>query len=172
MQVCLESYYSQKLQADLAVKQVNNSKKWLKWIPSIGYDAFRNSPMISLSFGQIVDNLNRNAERKAEIQSLIMNLELSYSLEVEQLKIKVLQYNSEVLKFDESLESWQIEQELFDLVAKSYEDKRISPTEFLTKKLAFLQKKQGFEDKKLELGRQKMEVLFVAKCYQKKELEK
>lgn len=172
LEVCLKSYYSDKLNAEITVEKVKNDKKWLKWLPSVGYDAFRNAPVVSLSFGQIVDNLNRNAERNSKIQSLIMSAELEYSLQVEQVKLRVLQYNSELLKFDQSLQILAIETELFDIVEKSYEEKRIAPTEYLSKKLAFLQKKQGFEDKITELERQKLEVLILAKCYSKKELKR
>lgn len=164
LKICYESFHNKSLQADLAEFQIKEKYKLLKFLPSLGYDAFRQSPIITFSFNSISQRLETNAINKAKIKSIQEKYEV---LKIEKLQeieklYKELLIKKEVLKYKKKV--FEIEKEIFELQSQLYATHQSKPQDFLAAKLKYYTSEMNFLELESSIIIAEMELKSFCKC--------
>lgn len=164
LKLCYQSFHEKSLQADLAEFQIKEKYKLLKFLPSLGYDAFRQSPIVTFSFNSISQRLETNALNKAKIKSIQEKyrvLEIEKLQEIEKL-YKELLIKKEVLKYKKKV--FEIEREIFELQSQLYATHQSKPQDFLNSKLKFATSELSFIELEKSIIIAEMELKNFCKC--------
>jgi hypothetical protein len=107
----------------------------LRFLPSVGYDAFRQSPMVTLNTSSLYGAINDKRERKAKVSSIQKINEVQYNLDLSDiislyagLKRKIDFYNNQVRILE-------LESKRFEITKRTYTNKELLPSEFLAKEI-------------------------------------
>lgn len=139
---CYKVYHETLLIAELSQFKVKEKYKLLNYLPIVGYDAFRNSPIITFSFNSIANSKRNNDLNKAKVSEIELKYKLLFEEKEREVKLLLTKLKLKVKSIENLSEIFEVEKEIFELKKQLYESHQIQPQEFLAAKLNFLQKKK------------------------------
>lgn len=137
LKLSLQDFYRRKTTAEQQQYKYKQKWRWLKYLPSVGYSFFLNTPIVSYNTNEVYNAINDKHIIRAQCESLSQINETLYNEDltevkytVEILRDRIQQYNSQLMIFD-------LEKKRYEIVEKSYTNKEITPTEFITKQIDY-----------------------------------
>lgn len=167
----LRKFYTKKKEALKAEFQTKNKYKFLRFLPSLGYNFIQNTPIMIFSSSQIESYQNTKATQKAKIQSIERVNEVDFNEilnEViqlrETLKNRIDYYNSRVKNFE-------IQKALFiEIIEKQYKNREIPPSEYLKQLKDFQTQLNLIEYEYFQILEAKNTILIKSKVFKWSEL--
>lgn len=161
----LRTFHLQKVNAAIQEFSAAEKYRWMKWMPTFGLRATQADvrPTVGFTFSQVYTNLNLREQTKQKMQSLMLNAAISFksdSLELESMLKKVDKLNAALLREETVL---KMDLEVFDIIKKQYENKEISPTEYLNQKRHFTEREAKISEKRREIDLLEIDTLKAAK---------
>ncbi len=107
----------------------------LGYLPSVGYDAFCQYPMVNLNISSIYSGISAKREKKAKLSSIQKINEVQYNLDLADI---ISLYNSIKRKIDfynSQVKIYGLENKRFEITKRTYSNKEIVPSEYLAKEI-------------------------------------
>jgi hypothetical protein len=132
----LQKYYQLKRDAEQSEFKVNYKYKLLTWLPDLGI-TLGGTPFVSWGTGKAINYISTVQREKSKIISLQRINEVQYNNDLALISNELATLKSKAAQYNYSLELYTIESQLFEITEKGYNDKKVPPSDFLTKKLHY-----------------------------------
>jgi len=139
----IQRYYLQKAEAETTELRKYKKHKILRFLPSIGYDAFRQSPVITFSTSSILAGIEQRVSTKQQIAQIRARNQEEAQRLTEELYLKISQVQRDIYLYNCQLEVHEAEKQLFQISVASYQSKQLLPSEFQQRKISYLSKEQA-----------------------------
>lgn len=157
----LRQYHTEAAAVQLERLKVKSKTDWLHWMPSVGVTLGK--PTIGFSLAQVSANIERKAERKAEIAAILRGANLAF--QTDSFTLVSLISKLEILKKSmlwlESIE--RIDNEKFELDREKYERTEITPSQWLDIKATHLRQGEAYFRRREEIQILETEIRKTAK---------
>ena len=161
LHTALDQYHDSYAAAQLEAFDESTTGMWMNYFPSVGIaytPAGQPRPGISFSLAQIFSAKKQARETKAKREALRQQLELLR--EADHQRLDAMLRTLEKLKLQEET-AWQlleIETKLLELAEADYEEAKIGPEAFLTRRKSVLSSRQSLLSIQHEIERQSAEI--------------
>ena len=159
----LRSYYRLKSEAEEIEFKYKTKFKFLRFLPSVGWDLFRQSPIVSINTNSIYNEINRKRERNAKLKGIQKINEVQYNQDLVNVIFLLSTLKKEVVYYNNQLNILNLETERFQIIQKAYDNHELVPSEYLTKKIEFENFKSAVKLLEIELHDSKNKILTIAK---------
>ena len=142
------------------------SATWHDLLPSVGVAYTPTGaprPSASWSPLQILDRKEKNKKRKLDRQSIILTYEIHLTDRLFKLRQLYNDYGIDYAGIKTKEEVITIDEKLFAITEKKYEENIIKPSEYLKAKKAIVQIRARLMESKQELMKKRNEILYEAK---------
>ena len=140
----LVKYYEAERVAQIKPYEIEESKKWIKYLPSVGlaYN-LQGQPRPSFSYSplSILESKKSDKLRDAAKEAVLLNYDLLISDRVEELKAKIREYKLKLELYDMRLEVIELDLKLYEIEETKYEEDLIKPSEYIRAKKSIHQAK-------------------------------
>jgi len=130
----LRRYHTAELQAQLKALERTKSAAWKDLLPSVGV-AYTPSgaprPSANWSHPQILDRKEKEHKRKLDKESLMLSYDLLLTERLYKLKQIYYDYEIDRRSIISHLEGLKIDEQLFAITERKYEENLIKPSEYL-----------------------------------------
>ncbi len=133
----LKVYHIKKYNSEINSYLYSEKYKFLKYVPSFGWNFMSNTPFIGYNTSELFNMLNLKRKQKAEIESIKLKCELEFNNDVIELKTLIRNYNIKLQYFYDSKLLFDAERELFEITIQKYKNHEATPSEYLTKHIHF-----------------------------------
>jgi len=152
--------------AQLKAFDQTKSADWKDLLPSVGV-AYTPSgaprPAASWSPLQILDRKEKERKRKLDRESLILNFDILLTDRLYKLRQLYHDYQIDQQALRTTMETIEIDEKLFAITEKKYQENIIKPSEYLGAKKAMLMTRGGVQAEEQGLYKKKNEILYMAK---------
>jgi len=152
--------------AQLKAFDQTKSADWKDLLPSVGvaYTPMgAPRPAASWSPLQILDRKEKERKRKLDRESLILNFDILLTDRLYKLRQLYHDYQIDQQALRTTMETIEIDEKLFAITEKKYQENIIKPSEYLGAKKAMLQTRAGVQAEEQGLYKKKNEILYMAK---------
>ena len=167
LETSLRQHFVQLSEALIAEFNYKESGKVLKYLPSLGYNFFTQSPHLSYSTGALYAAINDKHLKAAKIRSIRSAMEVSFQAELAKLHKHYDNLEAEVACYNHALDLYQLHQAVFDLKQAQYQSLQISPLEFLDSQIKFKKEAMKLRERYTAILKLKHLVIDVAKARRK-----
>lgn len=162
----LQTYVQQECEAKLLAHHDLKRSQWKELLPSLGV-AYTptGSPRPSASWSplQILDRKETNKKREHQRKSIIMLYDMTYQDRLYKLRQLYHDYQIDVKTVEHKQMTQFIDEELFAITEKKYQENIIKPSEYLKEKRSILKVRLDIDLETMELNKQLNEILYEAK---------
>ena len=159
-----KEYLENLKQAEITEFKTQNKYKVLNWLPSFGYDALRNSPIVTFSFSQVKNSLDNNATRKAKLQSI----ELKYTLLQQETRSEIVRLLQKIYETQSLMtakgEIRSLEEEKLKMYEELYKLQKITPEQLINQKIKMKQIDLELITQQLELNNMYRKLQEISHC--------
>ncbi len=162
LQASIDTFYAAELRTALQQLKVRTRWEWLKFLPALGLTYTldrRPRPTLSYSSNLLYTSLKNREQQDKKVLDLLHTQETQRLLCHQSLRSKWLQYRHQKEALDLLQVRMATEAQLFQIYEEQYERFERSPTEFLPRKLAWLQQQH-----ELRMQQQRLEALLLDCC--------
>lgn len=159
-------YTAEECDAQLTNHKVTSTKPWKELLPSIGlgYTVLGElRPSVSWSPLQILDRKERKIKERVQRESMILSCEVLKKERLHKLRQLYNDYHVDIKIMDSRRSTLLIDEELFAITQRKYDEHLIKPSEYLAAKRSIIQARSDLKVMALELEKLRNEVLFTAK---------
>ena len=133
--VGVDNLYSQKMEASTLEFNQTNKYKALNYLPSIGYDFFNHRPILTYNISSLAGYLNNKQALEFKRQSIEKNIIIDLDQVQKTITTHYLQLNSLFYAYGIEYEIFNLNNELYSLSIKKYENNEIPLEVFIQKKI-------------------------------------
>jgi len=166
LEASLTRFHNIEKAAQLKAFDQTKSADWKDLLPSVGV-AYTPSgaprPAASWSPLQILDRKEKERKRKLDRESLILNFDILLTDRLYKLRQLYHDYQIDQQALRTTMETIEIDEKLFAITEKKYQENIIKPSEYLGAKKAMLMTRSGVQAEEQGLYKKKNEILYVAK---------
>ena len=164
--VSIQTYYLAQSKAELLEYQESKKGEWLKYVPDVGMTyTVAGQPRPSVSFST---NIIYRAKKDQQLRTAkIKSIESATLLLIQQEQRKLLQL---IANYEQALRGVQlateiqaIEDAIFEIQATKYQNRELTPLEYLPLKRNYLQKQYELAEKQQQLNLLRGEILVLGK---------
>jgi hypothetical protein len=159
----LRIFYQIKSNAEEQEFKYTTKLNFLKYLPSIGYDAFRNAPIINLNTNSLYNEINAKRGKKAKLNSIQKINEVEFNRELSEVTFLVSIINRKIDYYNNQIELLTLETQRFDITKKHYQNKELLPSEFLSKQIDYLNFLNSIKQLELTINEMKDQLITKAK---------
>jgi len=152
--------------AQLKAFDQTKSADWKDLLPSVGVAYTPTGaprPAASWSPLQILDRKEKERKRKLDRESLILTFEILLTDRLYKLRQLYQNYQIDQQALMTTMETIEIDEKLFAITEKKYQENIIKPSEYLSAKKAMLVTRAGVQAEEQELYKKKNEILYMTK---------
>ena len=172
----LDTFHHKQLAAELAEFDLSDRGAWMNYVPSVGIGytpvastasgTFQSQPrpVISYSLGQVFTARKQKEARAAKRRSLKASAVLRLQTARRKLRRLLTDYDLLLSDYQQKLQLFALDEELFTYYEKSYRNLELLPTQFLLKKREFIAKKYDLCKTAAVIGNKESEILETS-CY-------
>ena len=162
----LRRYHTTELQAQLKALERTKSAAWKDLLPSVGV-AYTPSgaprPAANWSPLQILDRKEKEHKRQLDKESLMLSYDLLLTERLYKLKQIYYDYEIDRRSIMSHMEGLKIDEQLFAITERKYEENIIKPSEYLKAQKTMHQYRSQIELNEQKLYKKRNELLYVAK---------
>lgn len=166
LEISLTTYHNIELAAQLKALEQIKSSDWKDLLPSLGV-AYTPSgsprPSANWSPLQILDRKEKDKKRKLDKSSLLLSYELLLTDRLFKLRQLYHDYQIDLQSLQTKTEMIEIDENLFAITERKYEENIIKPSEYLAAKKSVLLVRANLEEYRQELMKKRNEILYEAK---------
>ena len=166
LELSLQDHIQQECEAKLLAQHNLKRSKWKELLPSLGI-AYTptGSPRPSASWSplQILDRQDANKKREYERSSIILGHDMIYQDRLYKLRQMYQDYQINLKNMDHKQMTLTIDEELFAITEKKYQENIIKPSEYLKEKRNILKHRIDLQLEIMELQKQLNQILYEAK---------
>lgn len=133
----LVRYYEAERLAQIKPYEIQESKPWIKYLPSLGiaYN-LQGQPRPSFSYSplSIFESKKSDKLRNASKEAVLLNYDLLISDRVGELKARIREYEMKLELYDMRMEVIELDKKLFEIEETKYNEDLIKPSEYLRAK--------------------------------------
>jgi hypothetical protein len=136
-----------------AVGNYNNlrGRAWLHLVPSLGYDAFRNAPIVTISSSQVIEYFTKKDNKKYQVIQLQQAAENELQKKIYQLRALYLRLKKQLLELETRANVMKLNEELFNIDRDKYASIEISSEEYLQSQKVISQQRADYQSFKLNI---------------------
>jgi len=170
----LRVYYLNKADAEIQEFRYATKFRWLNFVPNLGYDAFRQSPVLTTNLSGISQGINSRYANRAKIASIQKVNEVLYNEDLIYIRSQLQDLKEKIKAYNRQLELLQLREMKFRITETGYKRKEVAPSEYLNAQLEIKGFKVLLENSNAELLQLRNEILTRARVttwenlYQKK----
>lgn len=166
LETSLTNFHNIELEALLMAHSQTKSSDWKDLLPSVGV-AYTPSgsprPSASWSPLQILDRKEKDKKRKLDRSSLLLSYELLLTDRLFRLRQLYHDYQIDLQSLATKSKTIDIDEKLFAITERKYQENIIKPSEYLTAKKALILVRSSIEEFREGLMKKKNELLYEAK---------
>lgn len=136
--------------AAVNAETIDGVSDYLRWMPSMGYDALNHTASVRINFNTIASNIRDDQREEKRQHSAVLLTQLQERKELLEIKRLVREYDELAIQEQEEKEIYSIDSIQFDMSQKAWEAREISPKEYLTAKSVFKTAKRRIRKVKKE----------------------
>jgi hypothetical protein len=163
LKTSLRLFYQVKSDAEQEEFKYKSKFKFLRFLPSIGWDAFRMSPIVSVNSNSIYYEINRRRETNAKLSGLEKTNEVQYNSDISNITFLRNTLQRKVFYYNAQIELLLLEEQRFQIIEKAYDNHEIVPSEYLTKQIAYQGFKNSIKLLEVELYDMRNKILTISK---------
>lgn len=111
--------------------------KWLKYMPSFGWNFITNAPYAGYNTTDLFNTLNLSRQKRAYIESIIHKTNLDFQKSAIQLKLKYDLYHSKLDLFNQKLVLLELAKKYLQIQEDLYRKKELTPSQYLTDQISY-----------------------------------
>lgn len=134
----LQKYYQNKRDAEQSEFKVRYKYKLLTWLPDLGI-TLGGVPFVSWGTGKATSYLSTVQREKSKVVSLSRTNEVAFNNDLANIENELNTLKAKGFQFNNTLELLDLESQLFEIAEKSYQNKQLPPSDFISKQLRFKQ---------------------------------
>lgn len=154
-----KNHCEKKKEAELLEYNFSVKNKWLRFLPTIGFNLIPLSPIIALNSSNMISYAEHNAQRKAKIMTIIRTNDLQFEEGCINLNYQYLDLQKQIAFYNEQLELFKLHKSRFEIVSKSYVNQEIVPSVFLDKQIEFNSLILALKQSELSIQQNKYKIL-------------
>lgn len=170
LKASLRAFYQAKTEAEQTEFKQKIRFKWLQFLPSIGWNFGLNTPFIGYSTTDLVTVINDKNTKKYILLGLQSRNEVLFNEALVTVIYQLDNLRHKMTFYHEKETVFKLEKELFEIIQREYDSGEITPTVYLTKKIAFENLRIQLQQLKLELVELRNSILINAKKAQRESL--
>ena len=166
LEITLTTFTELERNAQLKSYDRTKSGDWADLLPSLGVaytPTGEPRPAASWSPLQILDRKEKNKKRKLDRESICLQYELLLTDRLYRLRQLYQDYQIDLKHIRSIREMIAIDEQLFAITEKKYEENIIKPSEYLQAKKTILTVRNQMEELEMELLKKKTAILYEAK---------
>lgn len=137
LEVGLNSFYTQKNEAEISEFRFEKKWNWLRYIPSFGYNFVSNSYMIGYNTNDIANALNSKQTIAAKIISIKKHNDLLLKTDLKEIAVELTYIKHQIALYNANTPLVELESQLFDIYTQQYNKAEITPSDYISKKITF-----------------------------------
>lgn len=152
--------------AEALIEEFNYKEKGkvLKYLPSLGYNFITNSPHISYNTSALYAAINDEYIKAAKIKSIRKAMQNSFQAELKKLHKHYANLEADIDYYNQTLQLYHINQEIFSIKQQQYKNLEIAPLEFLSSKIKIKEEEMRLRRKYHDMLKLKNYILEIAKA--------
>jgi len=152
--------------AEALIEEFNYKEKGkvLKYLPSLGYNFITNSPHISYNTSALYAAINDEYIKVAKIKSIRKAMKNSFQAELKKLHKHYANLEADIDYYNQSLQLYHINQEIFSIKQQQYQNLEITPLEFLSSKIKIKEEEMRLSKKHHDILKLKNHILEIAQA--------
>lgn len=131
--------------------RASNNLLWLNFMPSVGYNIFQNTPVISFSLSGLYNYFEAKQTRTNKINSIEKKMVLDLNAALNKLHSEYNFINNLIVKFALDKQIFEAKKELFVIYSNKYDNDEIKLETFLLHKIDFLTTQKNLGDKENQI---------------------
>lgn len=135
LKTSLRVYYLNKADAEIQEFRYENKFRWLNFVPNIGYDAFRQAPVITTNLSGVSQGINSRQVNKAKIASIKKVNEVLYNEDLVYIRSRLQDLEEKIRAYNSQFELLQLREMKFKITETGYKRKEITPSEYINAQL-------------------------------------
>ena len=166
LEAALTAYTEQECQAELKAYEVTKGKAWKELMPSIGlgYTVVGSlRPSVNWSPLQILERKEKRQKQAYDRESIVLSCQLLLSDRLHKLRQLYQDYQVDLHIIAARRSTLAIDEELFAITERKYQEHLIKPSEYLAAKRRILQARADMAVMVLEVEKLRHEVLWFGK---------
>lgn len=133
----LRVFYIKKTEAEQTQFKTKIKYKWLKFVPSIGWNFGLNSPVVGYNTNDLVNALNHKTNKEAILSGFERQNEVLYNDAVTEVKYLLKNLNFMLKQYYSGVTVFNLQKDLFLIIERQYQKGELLPSEYLQKKIAY-----------------------------------
>jgi hypothetical protein len=162
LQQSVRSFYLRKAGAELEEFEYRVRYRWLQYVPNVGWDAFRMSPIVSVNTSSIFQGLNTGVVQQARQRAIKRINEVAYNQDLDYIRIRLLDLQHKVAYYQSQQELLKLREVRFGITETGYKRKEVPPSEYYAALLEFNAQKSNLLRLYSELVELRNEILIRA----------
>lgn len=164
LKASLRVYYLRKTEAETQEFRFANKFKWLQFVPNVGYDAFRQAPVVTTNLSGVFAGINSKQAVKAKLASIQKVNEVLFNEDLVYIRAKLNELQRRIQAYNSQVELLKIRETKFRITETGYKRKEITPSEYLTAQLDFKGFQAGLDNVREEILILKNEIIVRARA--------
>ncbi len=152
--------------AEALIEEFNYKEKGkvLKYLPSLGYNFITNSPHISYNTSALYAAVNDEYIKAAKIKSIRKAMQNSFQAELKKLHKHYANLEADIDYYNQALQLYHINQEIFSIKQQQYKNLEITPLEFLSSQIKIKEEEMRLSKKYHDILKLKNHILEIAQA--------
>ena len=152
--------------AEALIEEFNYKEKGkvLKYLPSLGYNFITNSPHISYNTSALYAAINDEYIKEAKIKSIRKAMQNSFQAELKKLHKHYANLEADIDYYNQALQLYHINQEIFSIKQQQYQNLEIAPLEFLSSQIKIKEEEMRLSKKYHDILKLKNYILEIAQA--------
>lgn len=167
LEASLRDFYKLKTDAEQTELKQRIRFKWLRFLPSVGWNFGLNSPFIGWNTSDLVGAINHKQTKKTLLTAIEKQNEILFNEDLIEVQYQLDNLVHKMTFYQSKMNVFELEKELFEITQKGYDEGEITPTIYLSKKIQFENLRIQIEQLKLELIELRNSIFIKAKKAQR-----
>ncbi|MGL1888706.1 MAG: hypothetical protein OCD76_19490 [Reichenbachiella sp.] len=136
--------------------------KWLKYLPTFGYDFSMNRPIVAYNSNALFGVINSGRKKEANLNSIIHKINLDYEREAISLSLNYDIFGTQNAVYHNRMQVLRLEKMNMDLSYNQYKEHHLEPSQYLNKLISFKNKVLQLSELKTDIVKLRSELLEMA----------
>jgi hypothetical protein len=162
----LQKYHAEKLDASMAEYSIQDKYTWMKWTPSLGlmYNLQgQPRPSVNFSLNQAYSSVKEKDLRAAKVKAIKLQSLVEFKTDSLNLSALLQKHQSLKIAFLSVEAAQKVDDDLWELTKQKYENKELTPSQFLTEKRQYIERSAKYNDALKELDLLEIDIKKAAK---------